>query len=97
MAKKTKATLEYKEAEQTTNYDARYLSAFVCCPGKGKPVSDVAQTLSLEELKQFRKDLLKHSGLQYLHPEISEMLDEQEAKFEVTEPKDTQTWPGLEQ
>ena len=76
-----KATAVIKPTPKETKWDAKHLSAFVCCEGRGKPVYDVAQTLSLQELKAFRKDLLKYSGLERLHPSITEMLDDMEAKL----------------
>ncbi len=78
-----KVTAKIVQPEPETKWDARYLSAFVCCPGRLRPVQQVAETLTLQELKAFRKDLLKYSGLERLHPSVTDMLDDMEQKLAV--------------
>lgn len=105
MAKKKVATLEYKQPEETHDYDAKFFSGLISMQNVHPLICSVAQKLDKQGLIEFKKQLLKHSCLaqlpkqldSYLDSVIAEHKEEQEAKFEVTEPKNTQTWPGLEQ
>lgn len=78
MVKKAKAKLEIKDTKPQPKYNVGYLSGVV---SHNDAVSIIYKhieplQLSKQELKQFKRDLLKASGLQSLHPSIESMLDD---------------------
>lgn len=72
--KKQKEITEQQITEP--KWDARALSALVCCKPKWAPIYRVLETLTPEEKVLFKKDLLKCSGLSNLHPDLDKEFDE---------------------
>lgn len=77
MSKKSEPK-QSQEVKSQPKWDARKLSGLVCCSPKWQPIYDVMKTLSPDELKEFKQDLLKHSGLSSLHEQLEQAFKQHE-------------------
>ena len=76
MTKKAKAKIQYQKPEQQLDFDFKFFSGLVCMQKVHPLIKKAVSTLDLEQLIDFKKQLLKVSRLQKLPKVLDNFIDD---------------------